>query len=60
MGDDHHVVRASKPLTDRADISVGPVRIEVVEPLRKLRVIVEPGRPGRLTAGHGCHLDRAR
>ena len=44
-GDDHHVVRASKPLTDRADISVGPVRIEVIEPLRKLRVIVEPGRP---------------
>ena len=37
--------RASKPLTDRADISVGPVRIEVIEPLRKLRVIVEPGRP---------------
>ena len=44
-GDDHYVVRASKPLTDRADISVGPVRIEVIEPLRKLRVIVEPGRP---------------
>ena len=44
-GDDHLVVRASKPLTDRSDISVGPVRIEVVEPLRKLRVIVEPDRP---------------
>ena len=44
-GDDHYVVRASRPLTDRADTSVGPVRIEVVEPLRKLRVIVEPDRP---------------
>ena len=44
-GDDHLVVRASKPLTDRSDISVGPIRIEVIEPLRKLRVIVEPGRP---------------
>ena len=39
------MVRASKPLTDRSDISVGPVRVEVVEPLRKLRVIVEPDRP---------------
>ena len=44
-GDDHYVVRASRPLTDRADTSVGPVRIEVVEPLRKLRVIVETDRP---------------
>ena len=44
-GDDHYVVRASRPLGDRSDISVGPVRIEVVEPLRKLRVIVEPQRP---------------
>ena len=44
-GDDHLVVRASKPLTDRSDISVGPVRVEVIEPLRKLRVIVEPDRP---------------
>ena len=44
-GDDHLVVRASKPLTDRSDISVGPIRVEVIEPLRKLRVIVEPARP---------------
>ena len=44
-GDDHFVARASKPLADRSDISVGPIRIEVIEPLRKLRVIVEPGRP---------------
>ena len=44
-GDDHLVVRASKPLIDRSDISVGPVRIEVIEPLRRLRAIVEPERP---------------
>ena len=41
----HHVVRASRPLTDRADTSVGPIRVEVIEPLRKLRVVVEPDRP---------------
>jgi hypothetical protein len=41
-GDGHHVVRASKPLVDRMDISVGPIRIEIIEPLRKLRVVVEP------------------
>ena len=44
-GDDHHVVRASRPLADRSDTSVGPIRVEVVEPLRRLRVIVEPDRP---------------
>jgi hypothetical protein len=35
------VMRASKPLGDRMDISVGPMRIEVIEPLQKLRVVVE-------------------
>lgn len=35
------IMRASRPLTDRADISVGPMRIEIIEPLRKLRVVVE-------------------
>jgi len=42
---EQHVVRASRPLRDRADTSVGPVRVEVIEPLRKVRVVVEPGRP---------------
>ncbi len=37
----HRVVRASKVLGDRMDTSVGPFRIEVVEPLRKLRVVLE-------------------
>ncbi|MCY4037237.1 MAG: hypothetical protein OXF64_07295, partial [bacterium] len=41
-GDQHHVVRASRPLTDRMDMSVGPLRIEVVEPLQKVRFIVAP------------------
>lgn len=44
-GDDHLVVRASRPLGDRSDLAVGPIRVEVIEPLNKLRVIVEPGRP---------------
>lgn len=36
------IMRASKPLSDRFDVSVGPMRIEIVEPLEKLRVVVEP------------------
>ena len=42
VGDEQHLVRSSKPLVDRADISVGPLRVEVIEPLKKLRFIVEP------------------
>jgi hypothetical protein len=42
VGDKQHVVRASRPLTDRADISVGPLRIEVLEPLKRLRFVCEP------------------
>ena len=41
-GDEYHVVRASRLLEDRMDTSVGPFRIEVVEPLRRLRFILEP------------------
>jgi hypothetical protein len=41
-GDQQHIVRASKPLGDRRDLSVGPFRIEVLEPLQRLRVVVEP------------------
>ena len=41
-GDDYDVVRASKPLADRMDLSVGPLRIEVIEPLKKLRFVAEP------------------
>ncbi|MEZ5168518.1 MAG: hypothetical protein R2695_19325 [Acidimicrobiales bacterium] len=35
-------MRASKPLEDRMDVSVGPMRIEIIEPLERLRVVVEP------------------
>ncbi|MFN3218670.1 MAG: hypothetical protein ACE367_19415 [Acidimicrobiales bacterium] len=38
----HRVLRASRPLTDRADLQVGPIRVEIIEPLQKVRVIVEP------------------
>ncbi|MDN5757952.1 MAG: hypothetical protein L0H59_05380 [Tomitella sp.] len=42
-GDDHLVVRASKALgADRMDTSVGPLRVEVLEGLRRLRVVLEP------------------
>ena len=56
-GGSQHVVRSSAPLVDRGDISVGPFRVEVLEPLRRLRVIVEPTEhtwpwtsPGRATS----------
>lgn len=42
-GERQHVVRASRPLGDRMDLTVGPIRVEVLEPLRRLRVAVDPG-----------------
>ena len=55
IGDGQHIVRASKPLGDRSDLSVGPFRIEVLEPLRRsaLRGGTD-GAPRR----HGHHLGR--
>jgi len=41
-GDKHRVVRASRELDDRMDTSVGPHRVEVIEPLHKVRWITEP------------------
>jgi len=35
------IMRASRPLTDRSDISVGPMRITIQKPLTELRVVVE-------------------
>ncbi len=40
------IVRASTELEDRADVSVGPIRIEVIEPLKKLRAVIEPNESG--------------
>jgi hypothetical protein len=41
-GDAHRVVRASRELgADRMNTTVGPFRVEVIEGLRKLRVILE-------------------
>jgi hypothetical protein len=37
----HRVVRASRELGDRMDTSVGPMRVEVVRPLRELRIVCE-------------------
>lgn len=43
----HRVVRASRELgDDRADTRVGPLRVEVQEGLRRLRVVVEPNEWG--------------
>jgi hypothetical protein len=42
-GNTHRVVRASRELgADRMDTSIGPFRIEVIEGLRRLRVVLEP------------------
>jgi len=40
-GDRYRVVRASRELGDRMDLQVGPFRIEMIEPLRKLRFLLE-------------------
>jgi hypothetical protein len=45
-GTQHRVVRASRELGDRADTSVGPLRVEVIEGLHKLRFILEPNEHG--------------
>lgn len=42
IGDEQHIVRSSAPLGDRAHTHVGPIRVEVIEPLVKLRFVVEP------------------
>ena len=46
-GDKQYVVRASRELgADRMDTSVGPLRVEIVEGLRKVRVVCEPNEWG--------------
>jgi hypothetical protein len=45
-GDLYRVVRASRELGDRMDTSVGPFRIEVVEPLQEVRVVLEETEHG--------------
>jgi hypothetical protein len=46
-GDVHRVVRASRELgIDRMDTTVGPFRVEVIEGLRRLRVVLEPNEHG--------------
>jgi hypothetical protein len=46
-GDIHRVVRASRELgADRMDTTVGPFRVEVIEGLRRLRVVLAPNAYG--------------
>lgn len=46
-GDTQYTVRASRELgSDRMDTSVGPLRFEVVEGLRRLRLVCEPNEWG--------------
>lgn len=40
-GDTHYVIRANKALHDRMDTSVGPFRIEILEPLQSLRIVCD-------------------
>jgi hypothetical protein len=50
-GSTHRVVRASRELgADRMDTRVGPFRVEVLEGLRRLRVVLEP-------IGHDLEFD---
>jgi len=46
-GGRHTVVRASRELgLDRLDTSVGPLRVEVIEGLRRLRLVLDPNEWG--------------
>src|SRR3712207_2362916 len=43
VSDRQHIVRASRELNgDRGDTSVGPIRVQVLEGLKRLRVVCEP------------------
>jgi len=55
VGEQQHVVRASRPLGDRADMRVGPLRVEVLEPLKRLRFVAEP--PTGSSAEHTIACD---
>ena len=61
-GDTHRVVRASRELSDRADTAVGPIRVEVLEGLQRVRFVLEPAlrprSPGRAEKGVELHGGR--
>ncbi len=42
-GTDHHVVRASRTIGDRMDVSVGPFRIDIIKGLEQLRFVLDDG-----------------
>jgi hypothetical protein len=64
IGGEQHIVRSSAPLVDRMDTSVGPIRVEVIEPLRTLRFIVEPSEHSVamdvVWEGHGPAIEEPR
>jgi hypothetical protein len=46
-GNVHRVVRASRELgADRMDTRIGPLRVEILEGLKRLRVVLEPNEHG--------------
>ncbi|HEX9682496.1 MAG TPA: hypothetical protein VGA13_05405 [Acidimicrobiales bacterium] len=49
-GETQRVVRASRPITDRSDLTVGPISVEPIEPLKRLRVVCDG-------VEHGVALD---
>lgn len=40
-GKKHHVLRASAPLHDRADMSVGPIKVDIVKGLQHVKLIAD-------------------
>ena len=44
--DKHRVIRASRPLHDRSDLKVGPISIEILDPLKSLRIRCEANEWG--------------
>ncbi len=59
-GDDQIVFRASKALgADRADTTVGPMRVEVLDGLQRLRVTLDPGKRVKTLLERGLDFEDA-
>ena len=53
--DKHRVIRASRPLHDRSDLKVGPISIEILDPLKSLRVDVRRMNGVSIWMSRGLH-----
>ena len=53
--DKHRVIRASRPLHDRSDLKVGPISIEILDPLKSLALDVRRMNGVSIWMSRGLH-----